>query len=254
MDTDSAGAEATVYEETVPGKRGRPPPIILTSQANLIQLQKQLKNVVKGDFEFRNTRNGTRVITKVMADFEAVKSHLSCNNLSYFSFFPKSQKPIKAVIRHLPPDTPAWDICEVLMNLGLDVLSVKQMTTTRRSSPNETATIRNLTLFLIILPRTAQSQEIFQLPSLCHISIKVEAYRTQTGLTQCHNCQQFGHVSANCRQPPRCCCAEAATCTRSVQKRGTLIPLQHVATAGWRRERKLIPPIIGDASTQRRNS
>jgi hypothetical protein len=71
MDTDSAGAEATVNEETVPGKAGRPPPIILTSKTNLIQLQKQLKNVVKGDFEFLNTKNGTRVITKIMADFEA---------------------------------------------------------------------------------------------------------------------------------------------------------------------------------------
>jgi hypothetical protein len=57
-------------------------------------------------------------------------------------------------------------------------------------------------LFLITLPRTAKSQDIFKLPSLCHISIKVEAYRAQTGLTQCHNCQQFGHVWANCKQPP----------------------------------------------------
>jgi hypothetical protein len=63
---------------------------------------------------------------------------------------------------------------------------------------------RNLPLFLITLPRTAKSQEIFNLNSLCHISIGVEAYRAQSGLTQCHNCQQFGHVWANCRQPPRC--------------------------------------------------
>jgi hypothetical protein len=59
-------------------------------------------------------------------------------------------------------------------------------------------------LFLITLPRTTKSQEIFKLSSLCHISISVEAYRAQTGLTQCHNCQQFGHVSANYRQPPHC--------------------------------------------------
>jgi hypothetical protein len=75
MDTDAADAEATTHE-AVPEKAGRPPPIILTAKTNLIQLQKQLKNVVKSDFEFRNTRNGNRVITKSMADFEAVKSHL----------------------------------------------------------------------------------------------------------------------------------------------------------------------------------
>jgi hypothetical protein len=56
MDTDSSVTEATTPEDAVPGKAGRPPPIILTSNTNLIQLQRQLKNVAKGDFEFRNTK------------------------------------------------------------------------------------------------------------------------------------------------------------------------------------------------------
>jgi hypothetical protein len=36
--------------------------------------------------------------------------------------------------------------------------------------------------------------------------IKAEVYRAQNGLTQCYsyNCQNFGHVWANCKQPPRC--------------------------------------------------
>jgi hypothetical protein len=198
MDTDTSGAETTTLE-AVPDKAGSPPPIILTSTINLIQLQRQLKNVAKGDFEFRNTKNGTRVI-KSITDFEAVKSFFSTHNLSYYSFFPKSQKPIKAVRRHLPSNTPAEDISDGLINLGFDVVSVKQMTT--RRSPSEGT--RKLPLFLITLPRTANGQEIIKLNSLCHISIRVEAYRAQSGLTQCHNCQQFGHVWANCRQPPRC--------------------------------------------------
>jgi hypothetical protein len=107
------------------------------------------------------------------------------------------------VIRHLPYTTPAEDISDVLVSLGFDVVSVKQMTSTRRSPPEESKVI-NLPLFLVTLPRTAKSQEIFRLPSLCHIAIRVEAYRTQNSLTQCHNCQQFGHVWANCKQPPHC--------------------------------------------------
>jgi hypothetical protein len=75
MDTDSAGAEATTHEETSPSKAGRLPPIISTSKTNLTHLQKQLKNVAKGEFEFRCTRNVTKVVTKAMADFEAVKFH-----------------------------------------------------------------------------------------------------------------------------------------------------------------------------------
>jgi hypothetical protein len=57
----------------------------------------------------------------------------------------ESQKPVKAVIRHLPINTPAQDISEGLENLGFDVVSVKQMTTTRRSQTEEAIT-RNLHL------------------------------------------------------------------------------------------------------------
>jgi hypothetical protein len=47
MHTDPSGTEITLNEEAVPGKTGRPHPIILTSTTNLIRLQKQLKIVVK---------------------------------------------------------------------------------------------------------------------------------------------------------------------------------------------------------------
>jgi hypothetical protein len=136
-----------------------------------------------------------------MADFQSVKSHFDSQNLSYYSSFPKSEKPIKVVICHLPHNTPAEDISDGLVSLGFDV-SVKQMTSTRRSPPEESKII-NLPLFLVTLPRTAKSQQIFRLSSLCHIAVRVEAYRAQNALTQCHNCQQFGHVWANCKQPPR---------------------------------------------------
>jgi uncharacterized protein with WD repeat len=93
MDTDSSGMDAKTEEEAVPEKTCRPPPIILTSSTNLIQLQKQLKSVVKGDFEFRSTRNGTRVVTKGMADFEAVKSYFTNNNLSFYSLSQNRRNP-----------------------------------------------------------------------------------------------------------------------------------------------------------------
>jgi hypothetical protein len=204
MDTDSSSAEAIPQEEAVPGKTGRPLPIVITAATNLMQLQKVIKSVVKENFEFRNTRNGTRVITKTLADFAAVKSHLEANKRPYFTFYPKYLKPFKAVIRHLPMNTTAEDISEGLMKLGFDIISVKQMTSTRRSQSEETPT-KNLPLFLITLPSTAKSQETFRLTALCHIAIRVEMYRAQNGLTQWHNCQQFGHVWANCKQPPPRC-------------------------------------------------
>jgi hypothetical protein len=201
MDTD-APAESNTEEAPAPAKSSRPPPIVLTSAANLIQLQKQLKGVTKQPFEFRNTKNGTRVATKDMVDYQAIRNYFDKTSLAYFTFYPKSLKPIKAVIRHLPTNTPAQDISDGLVDLGFDVVSVKQMTSARRS-PDGSNPIP-LPLFLVTLPRTTKSPEIFKLSSLCQNCIKVEAYKSHSSLTQCFNCQQFGHVWANCKQPPRC--------------------------------------------------
>jgi hypothetical protein len=137
-----------------------------------------------------------------LADYSAIRQYLEAKHLSYYTFFPKSEKPIKAVIRHLLHDTPAEDISNSLNDLGFDVINVKQMTSKKPGPQGRTEV--NLPLFLVTLPRTEKSQQIFKLNKICNIIIKVEAYRAQSGLTQCYNCQQFGHVWANCRQPPRC--------------------------------------------------
>jgi hypothetical protein len=185
-------------------KPGRPPPIVLNSTTtNLIKLQKQFKGFYGGCFEFSNTRSGTRIVTKEMADFSAIQTFLGTSTLSY-TFLPKSEKPIKAVIRHLPKTTPAEDISDGLVSLSFDVISVKQMTTTRRTPSEGTSTI-NLPLFLITLPRTAKSQEIFRLNNLCHISLKVETYKPQKGVTHCYDCQQFGQVWTKCKHSPQSC-------------------------------------------------
>jgi hypothetical protein len=165
-----------------------------------MRLQKQFKGFVAGSFEFHNTRSRMRIVTKEMVNFSAIKTFLEMSKLSFYTFFLKSEKPIKAVTRHLPHNTPAEDISDRLVSLGFDVISVKQMTTTCWNPPPERTSTVNLPLFLITLPRTAKYQEIFRLNNLCHISIKVEAYKAQNVLTQCCNCQQFDHVWENCKQ------------------------------------------------------
>jgi hypothetical protein len=93
MDTDVPVAESSTEEASAPCKVAWPPPIILTSAANLIQLQKKLKGVAQQSFELRNTRSRTRVVTK---DYQAVKEYFNQNSLAYFTYFPISEKPVKA--------------------------------------------------------------------------------------------------------------------------------------------------------------
>jgi hypothetical protein len=69
MDTEDAGDSPAPKGEQQQKKTGRPPPVVLTSAINLINFQDNLKVVVKGNYEFRSTRNGTRVVTREMADY-----------------------------------------------------------------------------------------------------------------------------------------------------------------------------------------
>jgi hypothetical protein len=82
METDALVTVSNPTEAAAHVKSARPPPIVLTSVANLIQLQKQLKGVAKHNFEFRSTRNGTKVVTTDMVDYQAVRTFLDTHSLS----------------------------------------------------------------------------------------------------------------------------------------------------------------------------
>jgi hypothetical protein len=95
-----------------------------------------------------------------------------------------------------------------------------------RTAPDGQTHVEPLPLFLVTLTKNIKSQEIFKLNSLKHI-IKVEFNKAQTSLTQCYNCQNFGHVWANCNQPLDVCGAVVATCTGNALKR----PMQNIHRA-----------------------
>jgi hypothetical protein len=109
---DDAGDTTERQQHQAPfSQAGRQSPIVLTSQGSPMQLQRKLKGLLKGNFGFRNTKSGTRVVMKGMAYFSAIRSHYESNILPYFTFYPKSQKPIKAVIQYLPVSTTSQKGC-----------------------------------------------------------------------------------------------------------------------------------------------
>jgi hypothetical protein len=60
-----------------------------------------------------------------MVDYQAVKTFFSDHTLSYYTFYPKAEKPIKAVIRHLPINTPVEDTAYGLVELCFDIISIR---------------------------------------------------------------------------------------------------------------------------------
>jgi hypothetical protein len=82
-----------------------------------------LKAVLTREFFFWNTASGTRNTTKSMADYKTIQNVLSQKGLPFFTFYIKGDKPVKAVIRHLPNYTLSEDITVALQKLGYKVTS-----------------------------------------------------------------------------------------------------------------------------------
>jgi hypothetical protein len=77
---ETTGAENALPEQETPRKPGRPPSIMMTSTTKFIRLQSDLKEHVKRQYELRNKRTGTSIITKEIADYSVMKSYLEKNN------------------------------------------------------------------------------------------------------------------------------------------------------------------------------
>jgi hypothetical protein len=145
----------------------RPPPIILTATVNLLKFQAEIKAITSGCFELRNIRNGIRVMTREMADYSAIMRHLDALNLPYFTYHSKSLKPVKAVIRHLPGDTPGEENSNELVALGFNIIIVRQITASRRLPTHKHLSL-SPSLFMVTLAGNEKSPEIFKLISLSH--------------------------------------------------------------------------------------
>lgn len=77
---------------------------------------------------------------------------------------------------------------------------------------------------LVVLSPNARAKDIYELNQPFFVKISVQLYRNN-GSAQCHNCQQFGHGSTNCRRKAKCvkCAGEHLTksCTKTKDQEPT---------------------------------
>jgi hypothetical protein len=97
----------------------------------LLNFQGEIKAITKGSFELQNVRNGTMVATREMTHYLVIKKHLEQKRVPHYTYHPKSEKPIKAVMRHLPGNTPAADIASELLAMDFTLISVRQLSSKR---------------------------------------------------------------------------------------------------------------------------
>jgi len=153
-------------------KQGQPFSVILMSAIILIHLQWDLKLCIKGKFEFWSTHISSQLVAYEMASDSAIWSHFDLASCHYYTFHPKSSRPVKMVIHHLSTSTHVENIYSGQEELNFNVVSVNQMTASWPFPEGGNQQVQ-LPSTPITLPMNPKSQEIFQLQSICHIIAQV---------------------------------------------------------------------------------
>lgn len=60
-----------------------------------------------------------------------------------------------------------------------------------------------LSIVMELIPK-ANNKEIYEVKSLIHSQVTFESPRPRCDISQCANCQQYGHTKTYCRRKPKC--------------------------------------------------
>ncbi|KAL4103307.1 hypothetical protein QTP88_018772 [Uroleucon formosanum] len=139
-------------------------PIVLTTTNKLKMLQNR---EVK-----KSTVDHLKVQTSNPEAYRTLVHYLRNEKAEFHTFQLKEDKPMRIVIRNLHPST-------------------------------STEMIKNELEHRLYEP-TDHSKEIFKLESILHTKIKIEEPHKPKIISQCQNCQAYGHTKAYCGYSPRC--------------------------------------------------
>lgn len=174
-----------------------PPPIFIRGVDDFPGLCTELIDLIGVDnFQCKSTTDRLKIQTANPESYRALVQFLRKENAEFHTYQLQEDKPIRVVIRNIHPTTP----CELIKEeLVVRLFEVRQVTPVLHRL-NKTP----LPLFFVDLEPSSHANEIFQLTSLLHTKIIVEEPHKPKSISQCANCQDYGHTKAYCGYSPRC--------------------------------------------------
>jgi flagellin-like hook-associated protein FlgL len=177
-----------------PVKRPRTPPVIIRDSGRWTEVSKLLSNSRIQFTKAKQCAEGIRVTLSGVDHFRAATRLLEKHRVPFHTFTLESEKSIRVVLKPVPREISVEEITEDLQAQGFHPIAVHRMR--RLISKKE------LPLVLVELPPS--EKKIFDLKTVCYLTVNVEKPRRSGWVSQCHNCQWFHHSQRNCRAAPRC--------------------------------------------------
>lgn len=150
------------------------------------------------DYAISKISIGLKLFLKSKSDFDSIHA-LLIDKYQFFTYATKSDKPYKAILFGLDNHDP-MTIKQRLIAMGLKCLDVKIVV--KRNQNNS-----EYVFYDVYLQRQTMSiKELRQLYSVIEcLKVRWQFQRAnKTQITQCHNCQMFGHGSSRCKVKTYC--------------------------------------------------
>jgi hypothetical protein len=174
-----------------------PPPIFMKGVLDFPNFCAALIELIGVDHFFcKSAGDRLKIQTSNPESYRVLVRYLKDGKAEYHTFQLREDKPLRVVIRHIHQSTPT-DL--IKSELEARLFEVRQVTNVLHKT-----TKCPLPLFFVDLEPTAHSNDIYQLSSLLHTKILVEEPYKPKVISQCVNCQEYGHTKSYCGYHSRC--------------------------------------------------
>lgn len=150
-------------------------------------------------------RGECRVFTENVAEHKRLLQYLKDKKHKFYSFDTKDARPFKVVLKGLSNDQSISEIQSEIA--GLVGFNPSQVVLMKKKSNNKIHSGIRPELYLVHFNRNeVNNLSIFEKARfLFHVRVKWEHYKKHgVNLTQCRNCQKFGHGTRNCGLEAKC--------------------------------------------------
>lgn len=174
-----------------------PPPIFVRGVEDFPELCTILIEIIGAEnFVCKSSADRLKIQTSTPDAYRSLIRYLKEEKAEYHTYQLQQDKPVRVVIRNLHPSTPTSLIKSELEFHDFEVRNITNVLHRTNKHP--------LPLFFVDLEPSDQSKDIYKLTNLLHTKIKVEEPFKAKTISQCLNCQNYGHTKTYCGYPPRC--------------------------------------------------
>lgn len=176
----------------------KPPPIFIPHVGDIVKMINGINKVISSrEYNFKSLRDGqVRVMIKSIDSYRKVIRYLDDAKFSYHTFQIKKDRAFRVVLKGVHHTTPISDIKAMLLSLGHQVRSVRNIISRASKNP--------LPMFFIDLDPNENNKDIYNITSFDNAIIQFEPPKKYDDIVQCFRCQDYGHTKTYCKKNFRC--------------------------------------------------